>query len=325
MVIALLLKTSLPGLAFANLITIFIKICLYHSFINKRTPWVKLKYKEFEFSIFKKLIAFGSMSFIITVADILRFKLDNFVIAKFINLDKVAIYSIAAFLISKILIISVTILTIFTSRFTILHAQNNRAQIANLFYKLLAIFSALNFGILLGIFLFGKAFILFWVGKDFAEAGPILIILTFSYSLALAQSPGNSLLRALNKHRFFAIATIIEALANLTLSLILVHSLGMIGVALGTAIPMTIVKLIQPFYVSKVAKLDCKRYLRLFLEPSIYTFILIVLSAFMNKYIINNDIIMYACNFTALGVYALAIRCFFLRQNITLKTILNKK
>jgi peptidoglycan biosynthesis protein MviN/MurJ (putative lipid II flippase) len=75
---------------------------------------------------------------------------------------------------------------------------------------------------------------------------------------------------AVNKHYYYAIAIIIEAVANLLLSIILVFRCGILGVALGTLIPMLIIRVcVMPLYVSRVAGLDLREYLRPMLLPAI--------------------------------------------------------
>ena len=77
----------------------------------------------------------------------------------------------------------------------------------------------------------------------------------------LWQGPSVSLLYGTSRHKFFALFNSIEGVANLLLTLWLVHPLGMLGVALGTFIPMTINKLfIQPVYVCRVAKIPYPEY-----------------------------------------------------------------
>src|SRR5690606_21156386 len=64
-------------------------------------------------------------------------------------------------------------------------------------------------------------------------------------------------------HRFFAWMTLGDGIANLSLSLLLVGPYGMIGVSIGTLVPMLITKLIiQPVYVCRVLGIQFWTYYR---------------------------------------------------------------
>jgi len=63
----------------------------------------------------------------------------------------------------------------------------------------------------------------------------------------------------------------VEGVANLVLSLILVRFCGMTGVALGTFIPMALVKLIvQPIYVCRVCDIPYGEYMRNLLQMVLF-------------------------------------------------------
>ena len=118
--------------------------------------------------------------------------------------------------------------------------------------------------------IFGKSLITLWVGEGFIEASSILTILSISTAFAVAQNPAIGLMYALNKHHYYAGATVVEAVANLLLSIYLAKQYGMVGVALGTMIPMLIIKvLVMPLYVHKVAKVNLSQYLKPIITPAL--------------------------------------------------------
>jgi stage V sporulation protein B len=80
-----------------------------------------------------------------------------------------------------------------------------------------------------------------WVGPAYAEYAPIVIILTLANFIEMSQWPGMAILQGMARHRRLATAWVGAALANLALSLALIHVYGAIGVALGTLIPTTAV------------------------------------------------------------------------------------
>jgi O-antigen/teichoic acid export membrane protein len=113
------------------------------------------------------------------------------------------------------------------------------------------------------IALLAEPFISLWIGPEYSDAALPLAILLAGVVFDLAQTPSSSLLFAADRHRFLAGITLVEAIANLCLSLVLIHYYGIIGVALGTAIPLILLRcLVQPVYVCAQVSLPPSDYAR---------------------------------------------------------------
>jgi len=108
----------------------------------------------------------------------------------------------------------------------------------------------------------GKDLLALWVGKSFVSSYAVLVILVASQTVAMIQSPSMGLLLARGRHRALAVWTVCEGLANVGLSIYWAPRYGILGVALGTAIPMLVSKLIlQPWYTMSVAGVGITEYL----------------------------------------------------------------
>jgi len=90
---------------------------------------------------------------------------------------------------------------------------------------------------------FGSPLIDRWMGPGFEAAVAPLYVLALTGIVLVGQGPLGNVLLATGRHRLVAGASLGEALANLGLSLLLVQSLGMLGVAVGTAIPIFVANL----------------------------------------------------------------------------------
>jgi O-antigen/teichoic acid export membrane protein len=110
----------------------------------------------------------------------------------------------------------------------------------------------------------GKSIIEVWVGKRYVERGyPVLLVLIIPYTLMLVQSASSRVLFGMSKHGKLAVVTLIEGAANLVLSILLVSPYGIMGDALGTAIPLigTFV-LFMPFHLCSRLGVRVTTYLR---------------------------------------------------------------
>jgi hypothetical protein len=78
------------------------------------------------------------------------------------------------------------------------------------------------------------------------------------------------LLIARGRNRFVGWMTVIEGLANLGLSIYWVRSYGLIGVAMGTLVPLIATKcVIQPLYTVIFAKVSFLKYLQKAMAPGL--------------------------------------------------------
>ena len=110
--------------------------------------------------------------------------------------------------------------------------------------------------------LLGRPFIETWLGPEFGPSHQIASILAVGFMTELFLTPLTNSLLALAKHRVLAIANIIEAFCNLGLSIILGKMFGLVGIALGTTIPLLVMQL---FWVAPYAA----RELNIGVGPSI--------------------------------------------------------
>jgi peptidoglycan biosynthesis protein MviN/MurJ (putative lipid II flippase) len=80
----------------------------------------------------------------------------------------------------------------------------------------------------------------------------VLAVLSFPVWLAGGRLVAAAAVMGINRHQRLAIAIALEAVANLGLSVLLIKPLGLVGVALGMAIPTTIVNLVfMPRYLER--------------------------------------------------------------------------
>ena len=111
-------------------------------------------------------------------------------------------------------------------------------------------------------FIMGEQFIALWMGPQYTGGAVILKILTAAMVLHLVEMPSRTVLMGLSKHSILAWSRLIQAVANLGLSVLLVHYYGIIGVAIGTLIPMVLVTVVAVFvYFRRYLKLPLGSYL----------------------------------------------------------------
>jgi O-antigen/teichoic acid export membrane protein len=259
--------------------------------VKKMFPRVVFSRLYFDKTKIKSLFSYSTYTFISQVADQLRFNLDNLVITIFMGLNLVTLYSIASRLIKYFLQFMASAIGMLTPLFSQYEAIGDYESIRNKFLlttKISAYLAILVGGLLV---IFGKVFIQRWVGLRYLEAYPILLILLIPFVFDVMQIPGNNLLYGLSKHKYYSISNSIEGIVNLVLSIVLVKKYGLYGVALGTAIPMIVVKLfVQPVYTCHVIGLSWKKFYLSLILPVVVsaTSILFIYWFMIRKFIMPN-------------------------------------
>jgi O-antigen/teichoic acid export membrane protein len=114
------------------------------------------------------------------------------------------------------------------------------------------------------LLILGKSVIEVWMGKRYVAASyPVLVIMIIACTLWWSQSASGRVLFGMSKHGTWAKITLMEGVANLILSIILIRPFGIIGDAFGTAIPLACSTILfMPRHVSKLLNIRLTTYLR---------------------------------------------------------------
>jgi len=118
----------------------------------------------------------------------------------------------------------------------------------------------------------GERFLDLWMGPAYGPlTDQVLYDLSFPVWLAGGRLVAAGAVQGINRHQPLAIAVALEAIANLVLSLILIKPLGLVGVALGMAIPTTIVNLVfMPRYLERHLRIPSLEFVtRVWVWPSV--------------------------------------------------------
>ncbi len=240
-IVALAIITLIANIA-SGICSILISYKLYGGF--------KFRINALTWRRATSILNFGFYAFLSRIAHIVRFGIDNLIIAGFMNLSAVTHYAIASRLAEYFNDLMTNALGILTPVFSEYHSQKNMEKIREKYLQAMRI-GVLASTIMAGaILIYGGFFIGLWVGKDYLDSYGPLIILTVAFFFNAIHVPSYNLLFAIAKHKHLAFTNLSEAAINLILSLILVRYYGMIGVALASAIPLVITRLIViPYYV----------------------------------------------------------------------------
>jgi len=207
---------------------------------HRAFPPLRIRPRLFDRRIVREVTTFSVYFFMIDIAVQIGFNLDNLVIGGVLGTTAVAIYAV-----------------------TLRIADYQRqlcSQVNNLLFPVVVRFGSVGrtdalrdtlvegtrialvmvVGVTICVIGFASPLVHAWMGPGFEESVPPLVVLAIAGVALVGQGPLGNVLLGTGRHKLVAVVAFLEALANLVLSLLLVHRFGILGVALGTAIPVLV-------------------------------------------------------------------------------------
>ncbi|MBL1244879.1 MAG: oligosaccharide flippase family protein [Sulfurimonas sp.] len=226
---------SIIALSLINLlVSIFSSIVILY--ITKKKVRFKISRKYFDFNLLKEMFVPSLHYFIITASAMIILYSDNIIISSYIGLEGLAIYSIGYKLVSISQIFLFKIVDIMIPDISILYETKEYLKLLKLHNKVFLVsilLAAFGYGIL---YFYGIDFLNWWVGKDFVIDKSIFNLFIYFAMIHSGIHVSAIFLVAMGEHKGTSYMTMIDALLNIILSIILLKSYGLLGVALGTLI-----------------------------------------------------------------------------------------
>ena len=210
----------------------------------------------------KRLFGYSVYAFLMSVGKKMIFYTDAIVIGLFLPVSAITLYSIASRLVTYLLQVSET-MGVLTPTASDMDARKDRAGIREMLVLSTKYMLLIALPVAGVFFAMGDIFIGLWMGPVYAAGAPLLAVLTVAVLAHLIEMPAHTVLLGMGKHAVVAWFTLAQAPANLILSLMLVGPYGLMGVAMGTMIPMvafTAVAIVV--YFRRYLKLSLSDYLK---------------------------------------------------------------
>ncbi|MGA7513491.1 MAG: oligosaccharide flippase family protein [Candidatus Sulfotelmatobacter sp.] len=209
----------------------------------------------------RELFHYSKFALVVQVSDQLRFSVDGWMVGVFVGVSAVTHYGVAARLSQAFLALIIAVVGILSPWFSQLLGGSDFDGIRRVFELGTKVSAVISTIVALSLVLYGHVFVEKWMGPRYLDAYWPLVILVAGIFCDVSQLPSVSYMYGVSRHRFLACLTLAEGVSNLGLSIYWARHYGMIGVALGSLVPMAIAKLfIQPAYVCRHLEIPIARY-----------------------------------------------------------------
>lgn len=208
----------------------------------------------------KEVFGFSAYVVVYSLTEKIFWQLDKVVLGIMSGGVSVTIYTVGSQISSSISSVSSTVSSMYLphavktssrqEKYTAVMAQMARYQL----FVIIPVF--------LGFVLFGRDFLLLWVGKGYDESYKIALVLIATLIPVLLQSYGEALLKALNNQKIFASAMVISVVINVVLTIFLIPSLGAFGAAIASAVVNILRCLFMSFYYQSALEIGIVPFLK---------------------------------------------------------------
>ena len=197
-------------------------------------------------SHFRELFGYGIWAFLGDTAMRLLYTTDVIVIGILMEPERVTMYSIGGMLLLRARPLMKAITAVFMPTMVKLCARNDLAELRRLVGHISRLKILLGVPLLGGMLLYGREFLVLWMGPRYEASYEILQILTFAFLIAMVSAGLSPVFAGMNKVRVSASLSLAQGVANLGLTLFFVMymNMGIAGVAWGTFYPRAVFEMV---------------------------------------------------------------------------------
>ncbi|MEP7356117.1 MAG: oligosaccharide flippase family protein, partial [Anaerolineales bacterium] len=203
----------------------------------RAAPELSLSLRGARLSEARTIMRFGTALFIGRFAGRLKSRTDEIVIGRMLPVASIAPYAVAHRPGELNQTLTDQFIKVLEPLASQLDAQGDRAGLRALFLTSTRLTLGLFMLVACGLTILSRPFLTLWVGAEYANSPMLVLILMTCALLDTTVTPGVLILQGMARHRPLAAMALASGVVNLVLSIILVQSLGLMGVALGTLIP----------------------------------------------------------------------------------------
>jgi O-antigen/teichoic acid export membrane protein len=255
---------SLTVLAWITALQMLVEFAIAVVVVRRKYPGTRLGLEGFDKKEIRSIVAFSAYVLLLAIGYKLLFMTSPLILGKFRSPAVVTAFGIGISLVLYLTDFILAIGAVAMPTAVKLKVENRERELADMFLQWSKI--AFSLGLVAGLYLcvLGTDFIREWIrepGFDAAGAGEVNMILMISHFVFLpVRGVGLPILMGLGKPERATVAFVLSGLLNIAIGLALVRPFGMVGVALGIAVPDVLFALYVLVLVCRELGVSWRRY-----------------------------------------------------------------
>ncbi|MGL5961535.1 MAG: lipopolysaccharide biosynthesis protein [Cetobacterium sp.] len=288
-IVAVILMMNGFGLVAITVSTVFFALTSYmFDVIYAFKLGMKIKFSKFNKNIIREIFTYSFFIFLNVLIDQIYWGTDRVIIGKYIGVTGIAVYSIGGIFNTLYMGFASSVSGVLFPKINRLIVEGKHDEINDIFIKVGRLQYILLGLISSGFILFGKDFIVLWVGESYIEAYKIALWIMIPLTVPLIQSTGIAIMQARNMHQFRSMVYFIIAIMNLVMSVLFVKEYGVIGCAIATGISFVLGQIIiMNIYYKVRIGLDMIKFWKNIIKMSIPLLISMMLGTLLNIYLVK--------------------------------------
>jgi O-antigen/teichoic acid export membrane protein len=224
-------------------------------------PACRVRVKRPSGDVMRRIWSYSLTTFVFMIAVQIVINTDSLVIGAFLSVGMVTYYTIGSSLVQYASQVASAVSSTFVPMASNLEASGRMEDLQQMLLRGTQGMLGLVLPTALALIFRGRTFISIWMGPQYGQISEtVLQILTISLFFAMGDATGGAIMMAIDKHKPVARWAVLEAVLNLGLSIVLVKTVGLYGVAWGTSLSMAFTHLcFWPRYVNKVLGMPGRR------------------------------------------------------------------
>jgi O-antigen/teichoic acid export membrane protein len=261
--------------------------------VHRYFPFLRIfAFPRWSTPTFRKLYRFAGPVLLGQIADRIRFQTDTLTVSFFVGLMAVTHYTVGSTLVMYYMDAVAAIIGVFMPVLSMQKSVDDAEGFERSFLTGSRVALCASAFICFGLIVWSKDFITRWMGAQFTDVYPVVVILAIAVFLETSQSTSVNALYASLHQKMYALLNISEAACNLILSILLVRPFGMIGVALGTLIPSLVFRgIVQPVVVERLLHISRRKTLGLYAKTGSRCALLLIVPSVITHYWLAPDIL----------------------------------
>jgi O-antigen/teichoic acid export membrane protein len=229
---------------------VIISITIFY--VNKKLK-SRIKVHRWSKPLVRDIFAYSIWIFLAAIVMRLQWNTGQIVLGVFENTVTVAIFGVGIMLGGYYGAFAGALNTLLLPKATQMSVNNNTSSDYNIvIQKVGRLNGYVLFLILSGFFLFGKEFIVIWIGITYINSWEIALLVMLAMTMPLLQSFGNSILEAKKKNRFRSLVGIVTVSIAVLVSVFLVPKYHFRGIIYPLFIALILNSLLMSWYYYKI-------------------------------------------------------------------------
>lgn len=266
------------GAYFGGFLIDLISLCYYFLVYKKQIPGLRINIKYSKITHIIDIVKSGMWVSISKLGSILLSTINTYLSNILVGAVITGIYASIIQLPALMMVMTNAIVTCFVPRMYKLHANNKKDELIN-YIKMAIRMTSVPLGILIGgITIFGKYFMIIWLGNSFVSFETLIILSVLYLAFTLPVELLNQLLITVNKVKIPAIVSILTGVFNVILILIFckIFDMGIYAIAISQIIVLSLRAIVFfPIYTADSLKIKRKSFYAPLLNCPIITVITI--------------------------------------------------